>query len=54
MHVFWFILHDKCDYVGQATFGASLGYVLVKVRSRSVAQLVERWTPRGESTRSRL
>ena len=35
MHVLWSILHDKCDYVGKAAFGASLGYALVKVRSRS-------------------
>ena len=35
IHVLWSILHGKCDYVGQATFGANLGHVLVKVRSRS-------------------
>ena len=35
IHVLWSILHDKCDYVGQAAFGASLDHVLVKVRSRS-------------------
>ena len=35
IHVLWSILHDKCDYVGQADFRASLGHVLVKVRSRS-------------------
>ena len=35
IHVLWSILHDKCDYVDQADFKASLGHVLVKVKSRS-------------------